>query len=198
MYNLVIKSLSPYLRGVKIRSKIMATKNTTKKENKSEGEFVSKAELESFKKDVADGQNKMLDILERMSANITVPSAPTPNMTGGLAAMAPTLRDVSAEPNGFLPEQYQKIVDKHFDPADGFSARLNFPEMDDSGREMGGITFTIIVPQKFTNMSDAAQKFYKTDVRLVALRPENIIRGIDSWCGKVAKNIKYNRKAVVK
>ncbi len=129
----------------------------------------------------------MLDLLEKMTPASKV-SAP----------VAPAILAETANPNGFLPDQYQKIIDKHFDPADGFTARLVFPEQDESGREMGGITFVIIVPPKFTNMSAAHKSMYKQDVRLIALRPENIIRGIESWCVKVAKNLKYNRKAVVK
>jgi hypothetical protein len=162
-------------------------KNT---KTKVQEESVKASEFVEFKKTVEETQNRMLDILEEMTKSRQEQKDVATAVQEAKVEATPSK---DGEPNGFLPPQYQKVFEKHFDINDGFTGRLNFPEMDETGAEMGGITFTIVVPQKFTNMSDAHQKFYKIDLRTVALRPENIVRGIDSWCSKVAKNIKYNK-----
>lgn len=97
-----------------------------------------------------------------------------------------------------LPPQYQKIFEKYFDPDDGFSARLNFPEQDEKGNEMGGIMFTIVVPNNLSNATKAYLDFYKVDLRSKPLQPGAIANGIDNWCKMVAKNIRYDRKFKIK
>jgi len=158
-------------------------------------DVISAKEFEDFKKSTEDTQNKMLNLLENLSQ-------PKPEQRQINLAVQATQNEINSEKdaiaNGFLPPQYQRVFEKYFDPKDGFEARLNFPEMDEQGREMGGITFTIIVPTKFSNVSDAHKKFYKVDMRLVALRPENIVRGIEAWCSKVSKNIRYNKNLKTK
>ncbi len=112
--------------------------------------------------------------------------------------VATVMSDDFAGPNGALPPQYQRMFEKFFDPADGFEGRLNFPEIDEKGRETGGLTFTIIVPDKFSNMNDGYKKMYKHDLRTKALMPHNMAQGIQTWCEMVAKNLRYNKNLQTK
>jgi hypothetical protein len=97
-----------------------------------------------------------------------------------------------------LPRQYKQIFERYFDLADGFTARLTFPEVDEKNKETGGITFTIFVPEKFSNAGPAYLKMYKVDLRSRALQPSNIAAGIDEWCKAVAKNLHYNKNIKTK
>lgn len=159
----------------------MAKTKIVKVEEEKEG-VVKQEDFNKFKETVEATQNRILDLLEQQAKlRDAVPETPA--------------QIVEKDPsnNDFLPNHYQKIIDKHFDPTDGFEGRITFPEMNPEGGEMGGITFTLVVPPKFSNMTDAHKKFYKVDLRTVALRPENIIRGIDQWCAKVSQNLRYNK-----
>ena len=155
---------------------------------KKELEFVSKTDFGDFQKSVEATQGRMLDILEELSKPKSV--NPQVGATVQAAKEANAVTETTVQED-YLPPQYKKIMDKHFDPTDGFEGFLKFPS-DEEGSQ-SAITFTVIVPEKFTNRTDAHKKYYKTDIRMVALRPENIIRGIDSWCNKVAKNLHYNK-----
>ena len=48
--------------------------------------------------------------------------------------------EATTEDNAVMPIQYQKIVDKYFDPEDGFVGRLTFPEISEDGKETGNQT----------------------------------------------------------
>lgn len=97
-----------------------------------------------------------------------------------------------------LPAQYQKIFDDIFDPRDGFTGRLQMPELDAKGNTSSGLMFTIIVPMKFSNMSDAHKVMYKQDLRSISLSADAMPSGILSWCRRVAKNIGYQKSIVSK
>ena len=167
----------------------------TKKEKPLEGNFVDKKEFEDFKKSNEESLAKILDAIEnKPSMVITTPVGST---TGTLVPASPL---PSADPytNGYLPIQYQTVFEKYFDPADGFTARLTFPEVNDKGQETGGINFTIFVPLKFSNTDDGYRKMYKQDLRTRALLPHNIAKGIEDWCKAVVNNLKYNRNIKTK
>jgi hypothetical protein len=149
---------------------------------------------------LGDFQNSLIDAVKGLvskqenPASVTLPAdAPVSSAVSDARALAEAYDHASADGNAVLPQQYQKIFDKYFDAKDGFEARLNFPEIDEQGRESGGITFSIIVPLKFSNAGEAYLKHYKTDIRTRALRPDGISKGIVDWCIRVAKNLNYNR-----
>ncbi len=150
-------------------------------------EFVDKTEFDSFRSETQASLKAVLDAIEAKSV------APAPVTT---QVRAESKQDaVAADPytNGYLPQQYQNVFEKYFDPTDGFTARLTFPEVNDQGQETGGINFTIFVPLKLSNTDDGYRKMYKQDLRTRALLPHNIAKGIDDWCKAVANNLKYNK-----
>ncbi len=147
------------------------------------GNFVDKKEFESFAKKTEDTQNQILSILENMAKQ---PSDSKPKSKEIIDEAGP-------DSGGYLPAQYQKLFEKYFDPADGFTARLVFPGTDDNGRENGGINFTICVPLKFSNTDDGYRKMYKVDLRTRALLPHNIAKGIEEWCERVRQNLRYDK-----
>ncbi len=164
----------------------MATKP---KAPKAVAEFVGKAEFESFKNDTSASLTAILNAIEKKSEakpEPTTVAATKMDMGGGPQALAGD--------DGYLPPQYQKVFEKYFDTADGFTAKIVFPEVLENGSETGGITFTIVVPMKFSNTIDAYRKMYKVDLRTRALQPHNIAKGIDEWCKAVARNLKYDKK----
>lgn len=174
----------------------MATKNTDKpkaapkkKAAAPKPQYVTTEVFDKF-------ANQVLAILEGKNA-LDTPVVEQKGMQDP-SNQKPTTDIRDADPNGFLPPQYQKIFEKYFDPADGFTARLMFPEVDEKGNETGGITFTIVVPLKFTNETDAYLKMYKQDLRTRALLPHNIAGGIDAYCKAVANNLHYNRQLKTK
>lgn len=142
-------------------------------------------DFEVFKKSVNETQNKIIDILEKMQNKEEVKQENKPELKDE------PIENVSG---GSLPPNYKKIFDNYFDAEDCFEAQLNFPEQSENGGESGGLTFTIKVPDKLSNMIQAQKNFYKVDLRTVVLKPNNIAKGIDDWCKKVAQNLKYNKK----
>lgn len=165
-----------------------------KKSAKKTPAFVGTAEFEAFKQDVSAGQKAILDMLEKAVAPKTDGDV---GKTGEKEAVK-DLVDVNVSANGMLPAQYQKVFEKYFDPADGFHASLMFPEIDEKGRESGGITFTISVPMKFSNTDDGYRKMYKQDLRSRALLPHSIAKGIEEYCKAVVNNLKYDKNIKTK
>lgn len=88
-----------------------------------------------------------------------------------------------------LPENYQAIFEEYFDPTDGFEAEMSYE---------GNISFTIIVPMKFSNTTEAWRTYYKVDRRTKVLKQGNIEGGIAEWCEKVKKNLHYDKNLVKK
>jgi len=160
-------------------------------------EFVDKAEFERFRNEQEKIQNKMLALLEK-----SVEPATTISPVLKDEATKITIKTTGAATNMFdgeyLPPQYRQIFEKYFDPDDGFTARLTFPEVDEKNKETGGITFTIVVPNKFSNTTESYLKMYKVDLRSRALQPSNIAAGIDEWCKAVSRNLHYNRNVKTK
>ncbi len=150
---------------------------------------VSVTEFNDFKAGVEQTQGKMLDILEEMSKSKSV------NPAVATAVQNTRPDSVSAQDAApqqeVMPPQYQRLMDKYLDPADGFRGKLNFLT-DHEGGGTDAITFTIFVPKKISNASEAHWGYYKQDERMTALKAENIGRGIETWSAKVAKNLNYN------
>ena len=85
---------------------------------------VSKSEFEAFKAETAAVQNQILSLLEEV---VAAKQAPTAASQPAPVPSADTADPVAA--NGYMPPQYQAIFERYFDPADGFTARLVFPEV---------------------------------------------------------------------
>jgi hypothetical protein len=163
----------------------MAKKEKVKVEGEVR-EFVDKAEFERFRNEQEKIQNKMLALLEKSVEPATTVSP----VVKGEAPSGAATTDFN---NDYLPPQYRQVFEKYFDPKDGFTARLIFPEIDDKGNERGGITFTIFVPLELSNTDDGYRKMYKQDLRSRALQPHSIAKGIEEYCKAVAKNLHYNK-----
>lgn len=141
---------------------------------------------------IENTQNKMLELLETMS-----------NRSSGNA----TLQAISPQPvvpstsdssrNVDLHQNYQHIYNKFFDPADGFSFKLEMPMRNEKGHS-SAVMFYVYVPQKFKSCPDAYWDYYHCDPHSTVVDPGNIEGDIESWCKKVAQNIHYDRNAVVK
>lgn len=156
--------------------------------------FVSADEFKKFQEEVRGGTDLILQQLEKMSSPV-VTGKEVQKETTVAKVVGREVKDEEATPeysNDILLPHYQKVFEKYFDPADGFTARMSFPTLDEKGNENGGITFTISVPLKFSNTDDGYRKMYKQDLRTRALLPHNIGKGIEDWCKAVAKNLNYN------
>jgi len=145
--------------------------------------FVDKADFDKFKSEQAKIQEKILELL---TTRIEV----TPTKEEKIVDEGKPQDIFNGE---YLPPQYKQIFEKYFDPEDGFTAKLSFPDIDEKGIESGGITFTIFVPLKLSNTDDGYRKMFKQDLRTRALQPNNIAKGIEAYCKLVAKNLHYNR-----
>lgn len=175
------------------------------KKEKIEGEvreFVDKAEFDKFRTEQERIQGKMLALLEKQAEPEITGS---PVLIKGEVSVGDAKKWVASTGEAsnmfdgeYLPPQYKNIFEKYFDPTDGFTARLTFPEVDEKNKETGGITFTILVPEKFSNAGPAYLKMYKIDLRSRALQPSNIAAGINEWCKAVAKNLHYNKNIKTK
>ncbi len=187
-----------------------ATKKTTKRAAAKKPTV--EAEFRAFKKEQQETNETILSVLEKMDTKLSNSAAAASVTTEAPSAgVASIPHDVplqvtdeeaaeaqSAEAMAFMPPNYKRVFEKYFDPEDGFTARLAFPETRENGSEDGGITFTIFVPEKFSNVTEAHKSLYKIDLRTRALQPHNIAKGIEDWCARVAKNLKYNKNIKTK
>jgi len=164
----------------------MAKKTPNTKAPSADGGFVTPEQLDAK---LGSFKNDILDAIGGIVKGGDVPKqVPAPAVPGSKAA-----EDGGADSNSFMPKNYQALMDKVFDPADGFEGRLTFPGSDEQGRETGGLTFTIVVPKKFSNVDNAYSLMYKHDLRTKALNPGAIASGITEWCERVARNLKYQK-----
>lgn len=76
------------------------------------------------------------------------------------------------------------VVNKVFDPADGF--RFFFKFLDN-------YRFTIIVPIKQSNMDDLTYAYARVDARSVTLTPGNVRAQVEAHARRVAQNLKYRK-----
>lgn len=164
---------------------------------------VAEAEFRSFQKETREGFGTILDALDKITANMGTPAASVETTEAAPDTRIEVTDEQASEAEteeamSFLPLQYARVFRKYFDEDDGFTARLSFPTVDAKGSESGGITFTIVVPEKFSNVSEAHKALYKVDLRTRALQPHNIAKGIEDWCAIVAKNLKYDRNIKTK
>ena len=153
--------------------------------------FVTRDELFSFQKNILDAIELKMSPTTNEATFREKPKAE--GVVATAISDAQALVEAAGADVGYMPPQYTRIFEKYFDPADGFEARLVFPDIDEQGRESGGIMFTINVPMKFSNAQEAYKTFYKVDIRSRALRPDGISKGIDDWCRRVARNLGYNK-----
>lgn len=155
--------------------------------------FVTHDDLSSFKDQIIDAVKEMVSVPKADEVEAK-PVITVETQTEQPKEEKKVLREFGSFDNAKIPDNYKKIFDKFFDEDDGFTARMNFGDMDEkTGEESGGITFTIFVPMKFSNTDDGYRKLYKVDLRTRALQPHNIAKGIEEWCKAVARNLKYNK-----
>ena len=146
------------------------------KPESGETEVVTRSEFETFQKTILDAIKGLAPFKKEEKKKV----------------------EATNEDNAVMPKQYQTIFDKHFDTEDGFTGRLTFPEIDEKGKESGGLTFSIFVPDKFSNATDAWKQYYKNDIRVKALSATDLAGGIQKYCELVSKNLNYDRNAVRK
>ena len=158
--------------------------------------FIIKIEFYKFRKETQENQTQILEALKTLSPRVDRPQAVS--VERSLPPVAVVKDDAGPKiPEPLLP-QYQQLVDKHFDPADGFRAEMDFPALNEKNQETGALVFKIYVPQKFSNAAEAHWKYYQNDLRAVALKAGAIAQGIDDYCRRVALNLKYNKQVVTK
>jgi hypothetical protein len=129
-----------------------------------------------LKKDLDEFKTEVLGLLKKL----------LPEDGGAQKQVEPKSQEPNVEKkqSTALPSNYQAIFEEYFDIKDGFEAEISY---DDN------ISFTIIVPMKFSNASEAWKTYYKVDKRMKVLKQGNIEGGIKDWCILVAKNLRYNK-----
>jgi hypothetical protein len=143
----------------------------TKKEIKSND---LKKELDDFKLEVKEQNSQILDILEKI-VNKDEPVAPLTE---------PVLDNKQEEAVVELTPKQQEIFEYYFDPADGFKAWY----------DVNNNLFTIEVPMKLSNTTEAYRALYKQDLRSKKVDQNNILGSIKEYCILVANNLKYERR----
>lgn|SRR3990167_306789 len=151
------------------------------------------SQLNTFKKDVENKFDAILNILEKPKAQFTPENAPVESRAFRVTKpedVGKTIMSVdqaSAEASNYtLNPAYQRIFEEYFDPADGFTGRLQ------------GVYFTIVVPKKFSNADAAWKAYYKEDTRLKVIKHDRIEDDMRDWCKMVARNLKYDRNIRLK
>jgi len=172
------KNLS--LRG--LNKKVEEFIDETRETNRQVLELL-KAQSEPSVLSVTDGDISV----DTNKGTVTVTPTVTPTVT--TSKQIHHTETLEYQPKQMLQQEYQRIFEEYFDINDGFEAEMDFSDK---------ITFTVMVPQKFSNATSAHWDFYKSDKRMVALPQGNISGGIQDWCDKVCKNIHYNKNDVKK
>ena len=152
------------------------------------------SELDKHKKETDEKFNTIVSMLKKKpTAQLTAENAPIVtsrafSVTQKEETPTPVTEDqASAEASNYiLNPAYQKIFDEYFDPADGFTGRLE------------GVYFTVVVPKKLSNASDAWKSFYKEDTRMKVLKHNRVEGDMREWCMMVARNLKYDRNVKLK
>ena len=150
----------------------MAKKSKVVKKNKVI-EFVSKKDFDAFK-----------DVILKALNTPVAPPIPQEITNGG--SSEEELPRVVSEVS--IPPEHDEVFTKYFDRADGFDAKLDLIEN----------TFTIVVPPKFSNSSNAHKEYYPVDKRLIKLDSNNPLGTVEEWCQRVAKNLKYDKNIKTK
>jgi len=174
-------------------------KKVTKPTKPLEGDFVDKKEFDAFREENTKVQNTMLDMMQKL---LEPKTADREIVGAGLAAAVPaTPKPVASyetqdagPQDSEIPPQYRGLVHKFFNPEDGFKFLLTYPSINEKGAEVGGYYFTIVVPKELSNATDAYLKLYKVDLRTRALQAAHMVKGIEEWCQRVARNINYKKK----
>jgi len=158
-------------KKVKEVSKV-SEKKVVPEGGKKDGQYVSAKEFEAYKKDTSSKLDKMLAILSE-----------------GKAEKVEDI-DPSKEPAtvSTIPSEHEEVFSKYFDREDGFDAEIDVLEN----------TFTIIVPPKHSNAAPAHRDFYKVDKRLIKMDNNNPLGTVEEYCGRVAKNLRYDKNLKTK
>lgn len=148
-------------------------------------QFVSADDFNNFKTSVVgileDISNKMNSTPERKVMTATEPE----KVTQGSVSHAPSNQEVVHNLQNASSE-YETIFEKYFDPEDEFKAMIK------------GVNFTLEVPMKLSNASDAHKTFYKRDIRHKVLDPHDIEGSMERYCKLVCQNLNYKRNVRLK
>jgi len=140
--------------------------------------FSLKKDMDDFKKETKATNDKILGVLESL-VNKDENVSPEP--------LAEEPKETESE-IAKLTKQQRDIFEYYFDPVDGFKAwydiNLNI--------------FTIDVPMKLSNNTDAHKVLYKQDLRSKKVDQNNILGSMKAWCILVAQNLKYERRIKLK
>ena len=138
--------------------------------------FSLKKDMDEFKKETKETNTKILGALESIMNKDEVPEPVTEE------------KEKTESEIMELTKQQRDIFEYYFDPADGFTANY----------DINLNVFTINVPMKLSNVSDAHKALYKVDLRSKKVDSNNILGSIKAWCILVAQNLKYERRIKLK
>jgi len=136
-----------------------------------------KKELDTFKEESKQRDTKIFSALETLLNKDEVNPEPVTEEP------AETESEVIV-----LTKQQRDIFEYYFDPKDGFKANY----------DINLNVFTIEVPEKFSNVTDAHKALYKQDLRSKKVDPNNILGSMKAWCILVKQNLKYERRIQLK
>lgn len=138
--------------------------------------FSLKKDMDEFKKETKETNTKILGALESIMNK--------DEKVEPITEEEPKVESEILE----LTKQQRDIFEYYFDPADGFTANY----------DINLNVFTINVPMKLSNVSDAHKALYKVDLRSKKVDSNNILGSIKAWCILVAQNLKYERRIKLK
>ena len=138
--------------------------------------FSLKKDMDEFKKETKETNTKILGALESIMNK--------DEKVEPITEEEPKVESEILE----LTKQQRDIFEYYFDPADEFTANY----------DINLNVFTINVPMKLSNVSDAYKSLYKVDLRSKKVDSNNILGSIKAWCILVAQNLKYERRIKLK
>jgi hypothetical protein len=98
-----------------------------------------------------------------------------------LTFAAPAPETISEEPSIPVPLEYRNIVDTVLN--NNFGIQI----MPHSDRP--SFTFTVVVPDEYSNMSAPYKEMYKIDLRPKVISYADGLNGVRSWCELVYNNL---------
>lgn len=149
---------------------------------KYDDKYVGKEDFKAFRDNVMSSLNTLTDLIAKAQPKVAPPKVTGPKNTAEVLA-------------GSIQNEaiFQKMFQEYFDPKDGFIATVGFPTQNNKGQTTSGFTFTISVPEKWNNTSDAYKSLYgMADLRTRVIDPNDPIGSTRDWCVKVAHNLGYD------
>jgi len=139
-----------------------------------------KKELDAFKVEVRESNDKILDALEK----VVNKEDSKPDLPDFLKPKEVKEDEEIIE----LTAKQKEIFEYYLDPSDGFKAWY----------DLNKNIFTIEVPMTLSNTTPAYRTMYKQDLRSKKVDQNDILGSIKNWCIAVAGNIKYEKRIKLK